>query len=1767
MSNKKTVNREYLEEIVSKTINEFLDITMAGKSSKDLNTIYNYMNSTGVGSGNPEIDKQALDALKRVRKRASDEDSKEADFIRSYITMKFGSSAGVMAYTPSAREFTMLYPKVRDEAYRKILLVNRDRRTVGVPRSASGRPLTQREFNALMKKQTRDKPNPSKSDVDDAMDFLDTLDTLATAATIAAIVFTGGASVIAYGALRTVVTQGVKKLGKEGFKKAVKKKLKKKAKDNIKATKDVLKTPAGKAAAATAVTYGSLGPEFIENVYDLTINYAKTFLAQTARSLQGGRTNQGINNTNFPSDYSKYEKTIKSFFSLYRAVDYKNFKCVKDRKKSTDLSCEPTANYTHKIADEVFGRAVAEIPNVSGRRVLDYKRCFLQLKKALPLKLDVISDDDAKNLANLAHRNKTSLRLYSALCLYFVYNNISPKEQVGTENWLKSSSEFLSSYINRSTGNSKQENPFELEESSDTKLIEGPQIGSEIDRRARNRKAAAASDVDAAADFFEFLKNKIMMKNFESEEFRKAYNLFSITMEVDPSNSTLDMESIGGCLEMFKALRKDQSPEELEKTLKAKDKESKYSWGEEFVSFMIFSSPENLPIDYALKAGGVILARIATTLAPTAGAAAVQAAKAKSWIGIVLSLSVMMGFYLLDPFNKVQKSKIIKLLDKAIQDLEIAKSKAEEDSGEGGWVIEDTNKIMQSFYKAMASLSEELHEAVDATWTKQSSISSDECEILSSRLQFVQMMKNLNLSVKSALNQLSQSEIQITDENYEKTFAALKESKDAILHTFDNFKTADTGFMIREDKTKKINFLESYINKESRTKMTTNSKLTAKISAKVLNENTDTDTRVANAVATAGKTTAMVMATNALAKQEKDSNLGAKKIANATSNHGAAAAKGDDGCFDRILNNKLRTTLTVGASIVVTTGLYKLFSTAPASEWSISKKIRDFVKFKSKADVNLKGKFDKIDEIIKDSKLQRSQVSKWMGKLRSIAGIPGALTAGLIAYFYLSDSTEESGTVMGVVAKTKLAVVAAPAMVAKMATGADDNMTHKDACFWFSLLAGAVATAAVIRVRKKPSMYRNTKDIADLFARESTNFSEKGQKLIDKVFELAKSNNTQRGADFKRFIDGYKGIVNSGATGNALEAQIRELIGEFANSPSMKGAQDEILNVIDDINEGIGKGLDEIFRTSAKESDDIATFIKNSSDNMSAAFIIKTNSRASATDAAAAAADDVAGAAATQQVRTSGEIMSNLSAIATNNRTGAGLRGGATRSSPFVSAVSGDAAATLQSLSTIASDIRVFKDTVKKLMGKEVSDITGMEEIADAAADLLVKISDNTAIVNELMSQLVKKGALADDVLTAVKQVDNPNYSELLQQTIIKRFYDFDINVDDISKTLSVIEDAVKQTQKFRDAGPSILKNPNAAKYAGLLIVGGLLVSYLSDTLGVRVASLPSADSELYSRFPTLNKILRSAAGYSVGKKLFEVLISKNVGSDIESMIKGPVFFSGLTAYTRGQKKKTRVDVFLETAQVMKDRSDPWFGFYSKLINTPQENSDVKKLLKEYSEIVNKKLRDNPDIKDKLQKAFTEDSDIELAFDILVESLVYGSNFAKMLTDYLGYAVKTENKKVRFYNLSLVVAPDAADMGRHADQIRQNWINLAYSYELHDITKKGIKEQKGIKTMKILDLRKIVSEVLSENYGQGYADYPYHSQVGNEEEEAADFVEDWKDFEMSLVRDESRNTAIEVAKILVKDLELFGDVLDLVGQNQSVATEILKNMRKNEEKA
>ena len=90
------------------------------------------------------------------------------------------------------------------------------------------------------------------------------------------------------------------------------------------------------------------------------------------------------------------------------------------------------------------------------------------------------------------------------------------------------------------------------------------------------------------------------------------------------------------------------------------------------------------------------------------------------------------------------------------------------------------------------------------------------------------------------------------------------------------------------------------------------------------------------------------------------------------------------------------------------------------------------------------------------------------------------------------------------------------------------------------------------------------------------------------------------------------------------------------------------------------------------------------------------------------------------------------------------------------------------------------------------------------------------------------------------------------------------------------------------------------------------------------------------------------------------------------------------------------------------------------------------------------------------------------------------------------------------------------------------------------------------------DLQNLVKEVLNENSGQGYAPYPYGSSVKDEEQPKEDYVEEWKAFCMNMIED--LDLRVQIAKILVKDKELFEDVLDLAGQNQSIGQEIIRKV-------
>jgi hypothetical protein len=102
-------------------------------------------------------------------------------------------------------------------------------------------------------------------------------------------------------------------------------------------------------------------------------------------------------------------------------------------------------------------------------------------------------------------------------------------------------------------------------------------------------------------------------------------------------------------------------------------------------------------------------------------------------------------------------------------------------------------------------------------------------------------------------------------------------------------------------------------------------------------------------------------------------------------------------------------------------------------------------------------------------------------------------------------------------------------------------------------------------------------------------------------------------------------------------------------------------------------------------------------------------------------------------------------------------------------------------------------------------------------------------------------------------------------------------------------------------------------------------------------------------------------------------------------------------------------------------------------------------------------------------------------------------------------------------------------------------------------------QQQETKTMNKSDIKQLIKEAFTDRvYGQ----YPYSHLPGDEEEPKEDYIEEWKKFCLGIVQDKTKERAIALAKVFIQDIELFEDVLDLAGQNQSIGSEILKKMQK-----
>ncbi len=159
---------------------------------------------------------------------------------------------------------------------------------------------------------------------------------------------------------------------------------------------------------------------------------------------------------------------------------------------------------------------------------------------------------------------------------------------------------------------------------------------------------------------------------------------------------------------------------------------------------------------------------------------------------------------------------------------------------------------------------------------------------------------------------------------------------------------------------------------------------------------------------------------------------------------------------------------------------------------------------------------------------------------------------------------------------------------------------------------------------------------------------------------------------------------------------------------------------------------------------------------------------------------------------------------------------------------------------------------------------------------------------------------------------------------------------------------------------------------------------------------------------------------------------------------------------------------------------------------------------------------------------------------------------------------------VREFNA--IGAVSVTSTAENTGPIKQKMAKLLKLFkDMAGLGKENTLKENRIITMKKTDLRKLVSEVLNENTGMGYSKYPYHSEEYSEDEPDEDYMSEWKmlvdevcgrkkknvDGDPSTVED----TAVEVAKLFIKDSDLFREVLELAGTNKSVGREIMNQLK------
>ena len=468
-------------------------------------------------------------------------------------------------------------------------------------------------------------------------------------------------------------------------------------------------------------------------------------------------------------------------------------------------------------------------------------------------------------------------------------------------------------------------------------------------------------------------------------------------------------------------------------------------------------------------------------------------------------------------------------------------------------------------------------------------------------------------------------------------------------------------------------------------------------------------------------------------------------------------------------------------------------------------------------------------------------------------------------------------------------------------------------------------------------------------------------------------------------------------------------------------------------------------------------------------------------------------------------------------------------------------------------DDKIIKQETDKVI-KEVRD--QYSEATDFEL-MRILISKSEDILTQVPLPVASKGAIAK-VAKKDLDVSSTEIVSIIEEQVDDLLFYSTANMPGVNPLAipDMRDEAIESTKSYFQK----LKEKIPAKHALMLAVAGVGTILTADAIYSKKEFKPSG-SPYYFDDDSIYSILNGVTGANRYKAMRDGLLSDKV---LMKKLGARIFDQNQTAVQNyllelsngkidGQKIDQTKDIQQKAEQAVRGYAE-----VIKNLGLPGAIGDAL----DAQEIYGVSSVDETTINKKMAQ-----------FQMAIEIFLFNDVVFDQMKRYFQKIAPTADQNKRLTILKQIFSYDRAK--RSAIFAKINKIDNFYAKDNRKMRNSDTSINE-VKQMSKKDLRSFVREILNENTGQGYGKYPYHSNEHSEQEPDQDYNVEWSAFVDDVCGSKKKSVdgdpktiedmSVEVAKLLVKDSDLFRDVLEMAGANKSIGVEIMNQLKASMEK-